>query len=89
MKADNYHTDVQWFDLLDATRVSVSEGVPFRHGELYQKKKNPYFHWITMNESREPRLTAHWNNYKRFSSCRHGERSEWGVMRISKYNNVR
>lgn len=41
MKADNYHTDVQWFDLLDATRVSVSEGVPFRHGELYQKKKKP------------------------------------------------
>jgi len=69
MKADNYHADVQWFDVLDATRVSESEGVPFWQGEAYNKT---YIHCITMNESREPRLTADW--YTGSSSCRHTER---------------
>jgi hypothetical protein len=86
MKADNYRTDVKWFDVLDATRVSESEGVPFWQGESYNE---PYIHCITMNESREPRLAADWYTYKRCSSCRHAERSAWRLMRISRYDNVR
>lgn len=85
MKADNYNTDVQWFDVLDATRAGDSEG-PFRQGELYNKS---YIHCITRNESPEPRLTADWYSCKSCSSFRHTERSEWRVMRMAKYNHVR